>query len=264
MLSALVSRVQDFVAAKAQDALLAVLRAGPVPQHVAFVMDGNRRYARRQHKVVWEGHADGFEALRRTLEICMRLGVRCVSVYAFAIENFKRSQDEVDALMSLAEDKLTEMCKHGELLDRHGIRLNVLGRKDLLPPRVQDVVRRAEHMTRHNDRAMLNLCMPFASRDDIATAVAASISDALASDAPHITEAAVAAHIATAAAGSPPVDVLVRTSGVRRLSDFLTWQTCEDAQIQFSPKYWPDFGLWDFVPVLLDYQRKVWAVPVDA
>lgn len=65
MLSALVSRVQDFVAAKAQDALLAVLRAGPVPQHVAFVMDGNRRYARRQHKVVWEGHADGFEALRR-------------------------------------------------------------------------------------------------------------------------------------------------------------------------------------------------------
>lgn len=82
----------------------------------------------------------------------MRLGVRCVSVYAFAIENFKRSQDEVDALMALAEDKLTEMCKHGELLERHGIRLNVLGRKDLLPPRVQEVVRRAEDLTRHNDR----------------------------------------------------------------------------------------------------------------
>ncbi|CAE7198174.1 unnamed protein product [Rhizoctonia solani] len=90
-----------------------ILSSGPVPQHVAFVMDGNRRYAKHKQLEVSEGHVDGFGALKRMLEICLRLGIKCVTVYAFSIENFKRPRGEVDTLMSLAKDKLDELCSHG-------------------------------------------------------------------------------------------------------------------------------------------------------
>ncbi|KZT69891.1 Di-trans-poly-cis-decaprenylcistransferase [Daedalea quercina L-15889] len=270
MVLSLVSRSVEWlvqaVAANARNVLLAILAAGPIPRHVAFVMDGNRRYARSHHKRVQEGHAEGFMALRRVLEVCMRLNVRCVSVYAFAIENFKRTPEEVDALMTLAETKLLEICQYGDLLQQYGVRLNVLGKTSLLPPKVQVAVRKAEEMTRGNDRAILNLCMPYASRDEIATAVELAIDHELSREAEdgsehEITEDDITAQLMSTRAGSPPLDLLVRTSGVRRLSDFLLWQCCEDTQLQFSPTYWPDFGLWDFVPIILDYQRGVWAAP---
>ncbi|KZT23921.1 Di-trans-poly-cis-decaprenylcistransferase [Neolentinus lepideus HHB14362 ss-1] len=247
----------DWLYTQTQDTVLSVLAAGPIPQHVAFVMDGNRRYARRKHAKVQQGHSDGFLALRRMLEICLKLGVRCVTAYAFSIENFKRSPEEVGALMSLAEEKLQELCQHGGLLQQHGVRLNVLGRKELLPERVQIAARRAEEMTRQNDRAILNLCMPYTSRDEITTAIESTINDALAEDRSpaSLSESDIDDHLMT----STPPDVLVRTSGVKRLSDFLLWQCCEDTQIQFTATYWPDFGLLDFIPIILDYQRKVWS-----
>ncbi|PSR71378.1 hypothetical protein PHLCEN_2v12754 [Hermanssonia centrifuga] len=129
----------------------------------------------------------------QVLEICMHLNIHCVSAYAFAIENFKRSPEEVDALMTLAEEKLVEIAQHGELLDEYGVRLNVLGKTELLPSRVQVAIRKAEEMTRHNDR--------------------------------EITEKDLDAHMMTSMVGSPPVDILVRTSGVKRLSDYLVWQS---------------------------------------
>ena len=128
-------RLANYIHTSFQNALIDILASGPVPSHIAFVMDGNRRYARMHQKDVKEGHSDGFIALQRVrsyycitsidmltvnfvkiLEICLKLGVRCVSVYAFAIENFKRPQDEVAALMRLAEIKLVEMCEHGYVL----------------------------------------------------------------------------------------------------------------------------------------------------
>jgi len=241
--------------------LLSVLAAGPIPRHIAFVMDGNRRYARREHLDIGVGHSDGFLALRRVLEICMRLDIRCVTVYAFSIENFKRSPTEVDTLMDLAKTKLAELCENGDLLEQYGIRLNVLGKVSLFPEDVQAVVRRAEELTKRNSTAILNLCMPYTSRDEMASAMHAAVAETLAAGDPieSITEASIAAHLMTSIASSPPLDVLVRTSGVRRLSDFLLWQCCEDTQIQFVDTFWPDFGLRDFVPIVLDFQRKVWA-----
>ena len=122
--------VQDKIAEKARNFLLRILAAGPIPRHVAFVMDGNRRYARKNQLAVHHGHTKGYIALRRVselngvhgtaftivdqvLEVCLRLKVHCVSVYAFSIENFKRSEDEVKGLMSLAEEMLLEVCQHG-------------------------------------------------------------------------------------------------------------------------------------------------------
>ncbi|THH26741.1 hypothetical protein EUX98_g7446 [Antrodiella citrinella] len=222
-------------------------------------MDGNRRYARMHSKEVQEGHAEGYVALRRMLEICMRLGIRCVSAYSFSIENFKRSPKEVETLMKLAEEKLLELCEHGELLETYGVRLNVIGKTELLPERVQAAVKKVEGLTRHNDRAILNLCMPYTSRDEMTTAVQAAVQHSLevGDENSVITEKDVDAHLMTTVSGSPPLDILIRTSGVRRLSDYLLWQCSENTQIQFSSAYWPDFGLWDFLPILLDFQRKM-------
>ncbi|KAF5391454.1 hypothetical protein D9757_001887 [Collybiopsis confluens] len=264
----------------AQRLLLWVLAAGPIPQHVAFVMDGNRRYARSKGKIVQEGHGDGYMALRRVLEICLRLNVRCVSVYAFAIDNFKRSPDEVEALMYLAESKLLELCAHGNLLQEYDVRLNVIGRTELFPEYVQKAVVKAEGMTRKNNRSILNVCMPYSSRDEMTAAVESSIREALEkgdndlSTIENITEDTINSHLMSVQRGSPPLDILVRTSGVKRLSDYMLWQAspvrsimnhalrpvqcCENTQIHFNKTYWPDFGLFDFVPIILKWQRSVW------
>ncbi|KAL4248480.1 Alkyl transferase [Abortiporus biennis] len=243
---------------KGEDTLLEILSSGPVPQHIGFVMDGNRRYARRNHKEVKQGHVDGYAALRGILEICMRLGVRCVSVYAFALDNFKRSPDEVDALMNLAETKLLELCEHGELLEKHGIRLNVIGKRSLLPLSVQTVVKKAEDLTKNNDKAVLNLCMPYGSQDEMVTSVQTSVREALTLNDPDfvITEEDIDRNLMMSLVNSPPLDILIRTSGVKRLSDYLLWECSENTQIQFLSCYWPDIGLWDLIPIILEYQRK--------
>ncbi|KAJ8475428.1 hypothetical protein ONZ45_g15615 [Pleurotus djamor] len=253
--------LRDWLSATSRNVLLKVLAAGPIPQHIGFVMDGNRRYARMNQKLTREGHWDGYETLRKMLEVCYHLNVKCVSAYAFSIENFKRDPAEVSALMDLAEQKLRELCSHGNLLEEYGVRLNVVGRKDLLPERVQAAAREAEEITKHNSRAILNLCMPYTSRDEMTTAVESTVRKAVNGelDPDAITEKDIDAQMLTSLAGSPPLDILIRTSGVKRLSDFMLWQCCDDTQLQFTPTYWPDFGLLDFVPIILDFQRKVWA-----
>ncbi|KAF9006982.1 Decaprenyl diphosphate synthase-like protein [Cyathus striatus] len=253
--------LRDKLVERVQRVIVGALAAGPVPRHIAFVMDGNRRYARMNQKKVQQGHSDGFLTLRRMLEVCLRLDVKCVSAYAFSIENFKRSPDEVNALMSLAEDKLLELCRHGDLLDQYGVRLNVVGNVDLLPDNVRNAARKAETMTRHNKSAIFNLCMPYTSRDEITTAVQSCVRNALQHSGSeiHITEHDIDDQLMTSLGGSPPLDILVRTSGVKRLSDYMLWQCCEATQLQFSSTYWPDFGLLDFVPIILDFQLKVWS-----
>ncbi|KAH6887313.1 dehydrodolichyl diphosphate synthetase [Coprinopsis sp. MPI-PUGE-AT-0042] len=267
--------IPGWILGYAQDFILNVLASGPIPRHVAFVMDGNRRYARRNHKKVQQGHSDGFVALRRVLEVCLKLNIKCVSAYAFSIENFKRSAEEVDALMGMAEEKLVELCNHGDLLDQYGVRLNVIGRTNLLPESVRAAVKKAEDMTRNNTRAILNLCMPYTSRDEMVQSVEACVRHAAESDqwvlnyvchgsqvtkmASVISEKDIEDNLLTSLRNSPPLDVLIRTSGVKRLSDFLLWQCCENTQIQYTDTYWPDFGLFELIPILLDYQRKVWS-----
>ncbi|KAI0748339.1 Di-trans-poly-cis-decaprenylcistransferase [Daedaleopsis nitida] len=261
LISSSLGWLADKAHAKAQDALIAVLKAGPIPQHVAFILDGNRRYARSKNMQITQGHTDGFYTLRKMLEICINLNVRCVSAYVFSIENFKRSPEEVEALMDLAEDKLLELCQEGDILDKYGIKLVVVGHRDMLPPRVIGAAEQAENMTRNNNKAIFNLCMPYTSRDEITTAVQSTIEERLEQGAEdtRITADDIDNHLMTTLAGSPPLDILIRTSGVKRLSDYLLWQCSEDTQLQFSSTYWPEFGLWDFVPIILDYQRKVWS-----
>jgi len=237
-----------------------VLSSGPMPKHIGFVMDGNRRYARNRQQRVLDGHTAGFYTLHRLLDVCLALDIRCVSVYAFSIENFKRPQEEVDGLMALAKDKLIEMSQKGEVLDRHQIRVNVVGRRELLPPDVQETAVKVEQMTMHHEKAILNICMPYTSRDEMTSAVETTLRDCrdeflYPED---ITESDIDKSLQSVQRHSPPLDILVRTSGTFRLSDYFLWQASEGAQLHFTATYWPDFGLRDLVPILFAYQQKAW------
>ncbi|MBW0521297.1 hypothetical protein O181_061012 [Austropuccinia psidii MF-1] len=201
------------------------LRLGPLPNHVAFIMDGNRRFSRTAGLPIEQGHLAGFEALKRLLELLLRLHIPNVTVYAFAIGNFNRSPDEVSALMNLARVKLVEICEKGQLLDQYGIRVVVLGRKDLLPPDVQAAVSKVEAMTAQNKCGCLNVAFPYSSQEEMATSICRTLQDsallkkpALSIDVDTLSQNLYTSH-------SPPLDILVRTSGVSRLSDFLLWQT---------------------------------------
>ncbi|KAK0942502.1 cis-prenyltransferase [Friedmanniomyces endolithicus] len=341
--------------------LIATLKCGPIPQHIAFVMDGNRRYARTHHLETVQGHHLGFEALARVLEVCYKSGVKAVTIYAFSIENFKRSKYEVDGLMDMAKTKLVQMSQHGELFDRYGARVRVLGDTTLVRRDVLEQVERAVEMTRHNGEAVLNVCFPYTSREEItrsiretvrefseprvrrpagkrgfsethvlrslrsgrlggiveedgegmvkATALGSSERDVEEDDEDDSTEiseqdldaasalqpeSSQTSHspsptlkpatepLSSPSAGrhrqhhlpdpetlteehldkntytypAPPLDLLIRTSGVYRLSDFMLWQCHENTEIRFLDCLWPEFDLWYFLPVLLEWQWR--------
>ncbi|TPX10555.1 uncharacterized protein E0L32_008441 [Thyridium curvatum] len=313
-----------------RELIIGALSQGPIPRHVAFEMDGNRRYA-RSHKIeTIEGHHLGFEALARVLEICYKCGVKVVTVYAFSIENFNRPKYEVDGLMELARAKLEQLTQHDELLERYGARVCILGQKDLIRADVLEVVERAEENTKNNKNCVLNICFPYTSREEITQSIRATVQeysmpprpqntpfsqtrikqkilskqadgteslstiregsptpsssrsedvdDSVSSsttlpttDSPpsrtgaahnitiypnpeNITTDTLDNHMYTS--GNPPLDIFVRTSGVERLSDFMLWQCHQDTQIFFLKCFWPEFDLWQFLPVLVEWQWR--------
>ncbi|WEW60763.1 cis-prenyltransferase [Emydomyces testavorans] len=325
-----------------RELLIGALKQGPIPQHVAFVMDGNRRFARNHAIERVEGHNLGFEALAKILEVCYKAGVKVVTIYAFSIENFKRSKYEVDALMEMAKVKLSQLSQHGDLLDRYGASIRVLGRRELVKADVLEAIDRAVEVTSRNGNAILNICFPYTSRDEITTAIrntvidystpldrsssngvkrqfsksriAQTIREQTPSAEPNhkendfpseegigiehgaespssfsssttlqqskpstvsgpytsyppksdqliflssetITTQTLDDHMLTA--NNPPLDLLIRTSGVERLSDFMLWQCHQDTEIVFLETLWPSFGLWDFLPVLWEWQWRV-------
>ncbi|KAI0136949.1 Decaprenyl diphosphate synthase-like protein [Xylariales sp. AK1849] len=171
----------------ARELLIGTLRQGPIPQHVAFEMDGNRRFAKNHHIEAIEGHNLGFEALARVLEICYKCGVKVVTVYAFSIENFNRPKSEVGGLMKMAKIKLEQLCQHGELLDRYGACVRVLGERDMIPADVLPFVDKAVEMTKHNKNAVLNICFPYTSRAEITAAIKATVQEFSSPPEPPIT-----------------------------------------------------------------------------
>ncbi|KAF0642733.1 hypothetical protein FPSE5266_08773 [Fusarium pseudograminearum] len=170
-----------------RDLLIGALKQGPIPQHVSFEMDGNRRYARNHRMEALEGHHRGFEALARIMEICYKSGVKVVTVYAFSIENFNRPAREVEGLMELAKTKLEQLTKYGHILDRYGARVRVLGQREMIREDVLQVVDKAVARTRHNNKAVLNICFPYTSRAEITTAVKSTVQEFLAPSPPRST-----------------------------------------------------------------------------
>ncbi|KAG6282722.1 hypothetical protein E4U48_003378 [Claviceps purpurea] len=162
-----------------RELLIGALRQGPVPQHVAFEMDGNRRYAKSRRMETVEGHHRGFEALARIMEICYKCGVKVITVYAFSVENYNRPKHEVEGLMQLAKVKLEQLTTYGDILDRYGACVRVLGQREMIRQDVLEVVDKAVARTKHNNKTVLNICFPYTSRAEITTAIRNTVMDFL-------------------------------------------------------------------------------------
>ncbi|OWA51714.1 Dehydrodolichyl diphosphate syntase complex subunit DHDDS [Hypsibius exemplaris] len=221
----------------------AVIKQGPVPRHVAFIMDGNRRFATSRHIDRAQGHLMGFDKLTETLEWCLDLGIREVTVYAFSIENFKRSAEEVDCLMELAKKKFALLLAEKDKLMHHGVCVRIIGNSSLLSPELQQLVSDVVIATAGNRKSILNVCMPYTSRDEITHAVRQLATETAAGviNPSEIDENAISSRLHTHL--SPDPELLIRTSGECRLSDFLLWQT-SNSVLSFVRVLWPDFSIW--------------------
>ncbi|KAI8991552.1 di-trans,poly-cis-decaprenylcistransferase [Mycotypha africana] len=243
-MTSILTTVNNFV----EQLTISVLRRGKIPRHVGFILDGNRRYARKAGASSTKfGHYEGFRQLEK-------LGIEAVTVYAFSLENFNRSKDEVEYLMQLFCDAFEGFCEKNALVDKYEVGVRFLGNISLLPQKVQEASRKVTEQTRKYKKRIFNVCCPYGSRDEMTTALKETIElvkeGKLAVD--DITDQTIKDHLFTA--DCPPLDILVRTSGEIRLSDFLLWQAADHCQIQFVNCYWPEFSLWRFLPILLEYQ----------
>lgn len=244
-------------------ALHALRRNGPIPSHIAFIMDGNRRWARRGGLDPHQGHPEGGEKLIESLQWCLEAGVRYVTVYAFSIENFKRPTREVNEIINLSLRKFHDFTKQRSIIHEKRVRVRVLGDLTLIRPDLRATMATVmEETACYTGGPTLNICFAYTARHDMATAVRDLVRLVRAGDlrAEQITESAVSACLSTGYAKgahpqAPYPELLIRTSGETRLSDFLLWET-EDTVMSFYPVLWPDLTTWDFVNLLLAYQAQ--------
>ncbi len=228
------------------------LRGLALPTHVAIIMDGNGRWARRRGLPRIEGHRHGAESVRRAVEVCAEAKIRYLTLYAFSTENWKRPKNEVQELMRLLEDFLK---RHADDLQKHRIRLNTIGDTERLPVRVRRMLDRVKRATAEHMEGTLTLALSYGSRAEITAAVRKIAGKVRAGflEPEAITEETVAAHLYTA--DLPDPDLIIRTSGELRLSNFLLWQASY-AELWVTPTLWPDFGKKDFISALRDYARR--------
>lgn len=230
------------------------VRAGKLPKHVAFIMDGNRRFAKVKEITRSESYVLGFEKIGEILDYCETFDIRCVSVYAFSIENFKRSEEEKSELFSLMSEKMGYLLKKSDKLQEKGIRVNVLGDITLFPDHITKTLAQLQLQTLNNTEFSLNLCLAYTSRDEITHSVQCMAQGVARGDlrVTDINETLLDSCLYSK--DLPPVDMLLRTSGEVRLSDFMIWQA-NFAALQFVKVLWPDFGFWHLIGSLLDFQR---------
>ena len=218
------------------------------PRHIAIIMDGNGRWASRRHLPRSVGHRAGVEALRRVVQLANDYHVAMISVYAFSTENWGRPQEEVDALMGLMWETIrTDVDR----LHRNGVRLRHIGRLEGLSQDVQDAIHWMEDLTRDNDKLALNVCFNYGGRAEIVDAVRAIV--AAGTPAEQVTEELIERHLYTH--GLPDPDLVIRTAGEMRLSNYLIWQVAY-AEYYSTPTLWPDFGHDDFVAALDAYASR--------
>ena len=223
-----------------------------LPRHIAIIMDGNGRWAKKNKLKVAAGHHAGTEALRGIIRNSSDIGVEALSLYAFSTENWSRSKTEVDALMEL----ILEFFKSEiDELDEKNVRILILGDKSGLPPAQASALNEAETRTFDNTGLKLNIAVNYGSRAELTRAarlIAREVADGLLLP-EAITEKTLEEHLYTA--GMPPVDLLIRTSGEMRLSNYLLWQ-CAYAEFVFPEKLWPDFTVEDYYACIAEYQNR--------
>jgi undecaprenyl diphosphate synthase len=223
-----------------------------IPRHIAVIMDGNGRWAKERGLPRREGHRAGAESVREITDTCIDLGVEYLTLYAFSSENWNRPESEVKALMSLLDRFLAEKAKE---LDRQKIRLLAIGQLDRLPVKTRKLLDKIMAQTAEHKTMTLVLALSYGAREEIVSAAKSLAVDAAAGtlEPDAITAEVFASRLQTA--GIPDPDLLVRTSGEMRISNFLLWQISY-AEIVIVKKYWPDFRRNDLVEAVNEYQRR--------
>ena len=235
-------------AARPEPAAEALLPDSELPGHVAIIMDGNRRWARGRGLAEIDGHAAGVEAIRTLLRHAVRRRVPIVTVYAFSRENWARSDDEVRGLFALLEQAIRS--ETAELKDQ-GVRIRLLGRLDELPADTRASIEDALAQTAAGERLLLNVAFNYAGRTELVDAVRAIVASGRSAD--EIDETTISDQLYTA--GLPDPDLVIRTGGEQRLSNFLIWQAAY-AELYTTEVLWPDFGDDAFDAALLEFARR--------
>lgn len=222
------------------------------PQHIAIIMDGNGRWAKQHGLPRIQGHKAGAESVREAIDACKGMGVKYLTLYAFSSENWQRPEAEVKALMLLLEHYLKGKIAD---LNRQGVRLQAIGQLERLPDATRAMLERAMRETAHNEELTLILALSYGSREEITRAVRRVAREVAAGrlGIDEIDEATVAAHLDTA--GVPDPDLLVRTSGEMRLSNFLLWQISY-AELVVVDKYWPEFRQGDLYEAVAQFRKR--------
>jgi len=226
----------------------------PVPHHVAIIMDGNRRYAKEFGLLVAEGHEKGREKLEQMLEWCLELGVRFLTVYAFSTENVGRERKEIQDLMEMFVVNFNRLAED-ERVHKHKIRVRVLGQRDFLPEKLKTAIANAEERTKNYKDYFFNIAVGYGGREEIVQAIrriAEAVKDGkLTVD--NITEKTFSEYLYTK--DMPDPDLVLRTSGEERISNFLLWQLAY-SELYFSDVYWPGFRKIDFLRAVRSYQLR--------
>ncbi|CAM8952479.1 unnamed protein product [Rhodiola kirilowii] len=250
-----------------QKLLFGILSVGPIPCHIAFIMDGNRRYEKTRNLSYGMGHRAGYVALMNQLKYCYRLGVKYVTVYAFSIDNFKRPPEEVQNLMELLQEKIESLIKAESIVHQYGVRVHFIGNLKLLNESVRLAAEKAMKATAHNNQAVLSICIAYTSTDEVLHAVqesckcASSVTNGLIEEvacgmemqenqAINLVDIEKRMYMAVA----PDPDIVIRSSGETRLSNFLMWQT-SSSLLYTTAALWPEVGLGHLVWAVLSFQR---------
>lgn len=223
-----------------------------LPKHIGLIMDGNRRWAKAKMLPIKLGHKQGAETLKKIVRYANKIGIKHLTVYAFSTENWRRSQEEVDALMNLLQNYLNDFTKEADTED---IVIRVLGDVTQLSEDLQKGIASAIERTKNNTGILFNIALNYGGRAEMIKAVK-EISEEVKSgklNAQDITEEMISSHLYTT--GQPDPDLIVRTSGEMRLSGFLMWQSTY-SEILFLDKYWPDFSEKDLDDAIQNYQQR--------
>jgi len=220
-----------------------------LPQHIAIIMDGNGRWAQKHTIGRIRGHRKGAQAVRATVRACREIGIKYLTLFAFSMENWNRPGEEVKGLMSLLEEYLD---KETDKLHKQGIKLTTIGELDLLETRVKEKIRRAKELTKINTKMTLNIALSYGGRDEIVNAVKNIIQDSKEKKI-DINKQNFSHYLYTE--NMPDPDLLIRTGGEYRISNFLLWQIAY-AELYFTKVLWPDFTKEQLLKAIASYQRR--------
>jgi tritrans,polycis-undecaprenyl-diphosphate synthase [geranylgeranyl-diphosphate specific] len=232
------------------------INGGVRPEHIAIILDGNRRWAMDKALNVWSGHEKGAERVEKLIDWCLKLNVKSITLYAFSTENFNRSKDEVAEIMRIACENLQKIATD-ERIHKNRIRVKVIGRVNLLPEDLQQVINNVERTTRNYDEHFLNFAFAYGGRAEIADAarkIAQEVHDGKL-DPEKVDEMTLEQHLYTSHLPKQDPDLIIRTSGEERLSGFLLWQSAY-SELCFLDVYWPDFRLIDLLRAVRTFQKR--------